>query len=97
MTKSRELLTHGCLNVTSSASATRSLLTHMNKYGVKDKKQKEKKARIQLYTEEEKELGKVMTGSPAYYNLIYGLYQMFEEININGDRTMEWTELMQFC
>lgn len=46
--------------------------------------------------EERNQLARVYTGSSAYYNLIYGLCQMFEEIDINGDGTMEWTELMQF-
>lgn len=31
-----------------------------------------------------------------FYDLVFGLCQLFEEIDINGDGTMEWTELMQF-
>lgn len=38
----------------------------------------------------------IIKDSPEYFNLVYGLCQMFEEIDINGDGTMEWTELMQF-
>ena len=29
-----------------------------------------------------------------FYDLVFGLCQLFEEIDINGDGTMEWTELM---
>ena len=35
-------------------------------------------------------------GSAEYYDLIFGLMLMFLEIDINGDGTMEWTELMMF-
>lgn len=35
-------------------------------------------------------------GSGEYYDLIFGLMLMFLEIDINGDGTMEWTELMMF-
>ena len=38
----------------------------------------------------------VYVDSPEYYDLILGLCQMFEEIDINGDGTMEWKEFMQF-
>ena len=34
--------------------------------------------------------------TPEFYDLVFGLCQLFEEIDINGDGTMEWTELMQF-
>ena len=32
--------------------------------------------------------------SEEYYNLVFGLCQMFDEIDINGDGTMEWSELL---
>jgi hypothetical protein len=38
----------------------------------------------------------VQVGSSEYFDLVYGLIQMFEEIDINDDGSMEWTELMQF-
>lgn len=81
---------------TASASATRSLLARMNNYGRKEGRSQAKEETINYYLDDEGQTGKVLTGSPAYYNLIYGLCQMFEEIDINGDGTMEWTELMQF-
>ena len=36
----------------------------------------------------------VIHGSPSYYNLVFGLIQMFNDIDINGDGTMEWAELL---
>ena len=30
------------------------------------------------------------------YELIYGCYKLFNEVDINGDTKMEWTEFMQY-
>lgn len=35
-------------------------------------------------------------GSDEYFELVFGLCRMFNEIDINGDGTMEWTEMLQF-
>ena len=35
-----------------------------------------------------------MYDSKEYYDLVFGLCQMFDEVDINGDGTMEWTELL---
>lgn len=40
--------------------------------------------------------GLIVKHTAEYYNLMLSLIQMFEEIDINGDGTMEWGELLQF-
>jgi len=35
-----------------------------------------------------------MFDTDEYYDLIFALCQMFDEVDINGDGTMEWTELL---
>ena len=30
------------------------------------------------------------------YDLVLGLYQLFQEIDINGDEHMEWSEFTQY-
>jgi hypothetical protein len=30
------------------------------------------------------------------YELIYGIYQLFQEVDINGDGNLEWSEFMQY-
>ena len=42
------------------------------------------------------EFPKIEQGTEDYYDLVFGLCQMFDEIDINGDGTMEWAELLQF-
>ena len=39
---------------------------------------------------------RILVDSPNYFNLVFGLCQMFEAIDINGDGTMEWNEFMEF-
>ena len=51
---------------------------------------------LRILSSPRKTASTVEVDSREYFQLIYGLQQMFEEIDINGDGTMEWTELMQF-
>ena len=53
-------------------------------------------AEILQNEEEDDEIEVIYEGSSLYFDLIYGLCRMFEEIDINGDDRMAWTELTQF-
>jgi hypothetical protein len=38
----------------------------------------------------------VQVGTAEYYNIVMSLCQMFEEIDVNCDGGLDWSELLQF-